>query len=67
MEILRATLERDQGGLFLKVIKFSTLGDDPLVPYEDTAPQIVLAAKVENIEEARELASKLGVELETPL
>jgi hypothetical protein len=67
MELLRATLERDGDGFLLKVIKITTLGDDPLVPYEDTRPQIVLAAKVASFKEGQELAGKLGVELEAPV
>lgn len=66
MELLRATLERSGQGYLLKVIKITPPGEDPLVPYEDTAPQIVLAAKVDSIQEGRELATKLGAVLETP-
>jgi hypothetical protein len=65
MELLRATIEPAEQGFLLKVIKITPPGEDPLVPYEDTAPQIVLAAKVMSLQEGRELASKLGAELET--
>lgn len=64
MKTLRATLERDGSEFLLKVIQITVPGDDPLVPYENTAPQIVLAAKVANLAEGQELAKKVGAELE---
>lgn len=66
MELLRATLEQDDEGFLLKVIKITPPGDDPLVPYEDTRPQIVLAAKVTSLKEGQDLARRLGAELELP-
>ena len=67
MELLRATMEPDGEGFLLKVVKITPPGEDPLVPYEDTADQIVLAAKVSSMAEGHELARRLGVEIEKPL
>jgi hypothetical protein len=67
MEFLRATMEPDGEGFLLKVVKITPPGEDPLVPYEDTADQIVLAAKVDSFDEGKELCRRLGVELEKPL
>jgi hypothetical protein len=64
MKTLRATLEPSGKQFLLKVIQITLPGDDPLVPYENTAPQIVLAAFVDSISEGKELAKKVGAELD---
>jgi hypothetical protein len=64
MKTLRATLEPDGKEFLLKVIQITLPGDDPLVPYENTAPQIILAARVASIAAGQELAQKVGAELD---
>lgn len=64
MKTLRATLEPNGEEFLLKVVQITLPGDDPLVPYENTAPQIILAARVSSIKEGQELAAKVGAELD---
>lgn len=64
MKTLRATIEPSGSQFLLKVIQITLPGEDPLVPYENTAPQIILAAMVSDINEGRELAKKVGAELD---
>ena len=64
MKTLRATLEPAGNEFLLKVIQITLPGEDPLVPYENTAPQIVLAARVASVAEGQDLARKVGAELD---
>ena len=64
MKTLRATLEPVGKEFLLKVIQITLPGEDPLVPYENTAPQIILAARVVSLAEGRELAQKVGAEFD---
>jgi hypothetical protein len=64
MKTLRATLEPNGDEFLLKVVQITLPGEDPLVPYENTAPQIILAARVATILEGQELAAKVGAELD---